>query len=1356
MSRTLKYPTNLLRTEAFPHTLDSYQRRLNGKKIFDTTHRSLVCIDLYDNYPAFHKSKELDTLDKLSGYIDEEDGAPLWRMVFLQSASSRGALGCSKDQLTLLLSYYQVMPSFLEFILTFSIRGGPVAHAQFRHENYLEKNSPGLALPELRRSGVQIQHAFNLLSVERASNPSESNQWPLRQIALYHSFDVLNGRCLYIFLKGNRLMAGRIFSATKDHRHLKATEITSPEASFIAALQVQTIMIEWCSESWAEYIDYLEEEIAGVAVEGNAAPVEKMTSPMEIESMHSPINTFNTWGSQAGSSPTSARRRPFPHSSSDLVAMLRRLSGFENNVSGIRQDEVDEKDIEATAGLGEEQEINEGDKLSDLEKEFSFKKFQRLSLLGQDIDQALVVIEQNKGVLGAIGEHYRSVAESYGFTTHIKKELCDSDLTMFLAKIRSIERDLDIHYSRLQTLSRALANAKSEFTTLLQYKSGKVSEYFASSAKKSSDHMHDIAIRTEQETVSMHVITIFTLIFLPGTFIATLFSSGVFHWDDDGTLGSDWVIRQNALKLFFSVSLPMMVIILSAWCLLYFYMRRKRQREGAKWGRRAPMRRSNVLPRQNFRSRPFAEFSKFVVETERQHVEEFSENNRTFIPLPILRRYWTKGRIKTILNAFHPPLSFHIDVIQDGYIRTFSMLVHCDRVADLEYFTKYDLNDNRLPLKRRPDEWDGDFFGQLFNIVYKYQWRFFPLIFRHTHLEDRYLDSNQILPIIELERITHDRITQGDAAIIQKMTIHDSCNFLVHQNQKSRAPIRSMFVLKTYHRPRFQVSYENEIRALRTLKNSSPPNIITYYGSFRQNGTYNIILEYADGGDLAEFFKRTQSPRGDDVKLFWESLSQCFRGLHCIHHLMDDKSVNGIHEDIKPENILLIKGASGSYYDFIPKIADFGLFTHVRESKAISSEAMGNDKVGNQLYSSAPNMINTRADIFSFGAVLSEACAWIKGGFDETNKYLQQRRAYHRTIQTFCGTDYEGCFHDGVRRLPVVDEIHTSIRQHCESTNDIVTPRVIDIIDEHMLLPIVNTRYNAKQLEEKFQQAFHAPDQQIPNPLPEPRVLNPPSGEQHEGLSLEELGKHMARRQSTTSRDRDGHLNHVTTEIQKLVDDLKVNVPDRHHLFFIDDSTSMKEHEKSIKEVFPALLDVTRKLEGHKVELSFASGPKRPYSRRRSKKLIKLVGRQEYRQVPDLMESCFGRLVDNVIIPHLPMRILGMNIKILARKPTSVYVFTDGNWGGDEEEAACGVERPIARLTQELEERGLDRNHISFHFVRFGDDANGRKHLNYLDRSGQALGRDNVDVKTISSSIKSIVIGPLSQRNDNSDEDEEI
>lgn len=350
------------------------------------------------------------------------------------------------------------MPSFLDFVLNFSIRESPVAHASFRHENYLEKNSQELSLPELKRSGIQIQHAFNLLSIERTSYADEKNQWPLRQVAMYHSFDVTNGRSLWIILKGNKLMARRIRSATENHRNLKAAEIKSPETSFVGGLQVHMMTMEWCSENWAEYIDYLEAEVASISVEGKAAPVERMTSTAEIQSMHAPRST-NTWGSQAGSSMNNPKQRTFIRASSDLMSIFRRMSGLESGTPTFPRDEPSEKDVEATAGVVEQEE-DKGDKLSDLEKEFTFEKFQKLSLLGQDIEQALVVIEQNKGVLKAIEEHYRSAVESYGFTTYMKRDLYETDLTTFLTKSRSIQRDLDIHYGRLLTLSRALENAK--------------------------------------------------------------------------------------------------------------------------------------------------------------------------------------------------------------------------------------------------------------------------------------------------------------------------------------------------------------------------------------------------------------------------------------------------------------------------------------------------------------------------------------------------------------------------------------------------------------------------------------------------------------------------------------------------------------------------------------------------------------------------------------------------------------------------------------------------------------------------------------------------------------------------------
>jgi hypothetical protein len=139
-----------------------------------------------------------------------------------------------------------------------------------------------------------------------------------------------------------------------------------------------------------------------------------------------------------------------------------------------------------------------------------------------------------------------------------------------------------------------------------------VSEHFAVTARESSEkmeewtkQMHSIAIKTEQETVSMHVITIFTLIFLPGTFVAvrygwphvrrifaacltqmqTFFSSGAIQWDEDGTLGTDYVTRPGGMRLFFVTIVPLTTAIMVVWALFYCVARRKRKADG-----------SNVLP----------------------------------------------------------------------------------------------------------------------------------------------------------------------------------------------------------------------------------------------------------------------------------------------------------------------------------------------------------------------------------------------------------------------------------------------------------------------------------------------------------------------------------------------------------------------------------------------------------------------------------------------------------------------------------------------------------------------------------------------------------------------------------------
>jgi len=217
----------------------------------------------------------------------------------------------------------------------------------------------------------------------------------------------------------------------------------------------------------------------------------------------------------------------------------------------------------------------------------------------------------------------------------------------------------------------------------------------------------------------------------------------------------------------------------------------------------------------------------------------------------------------------------------------------------------------------------------------------------------------------------------------------------------------------------------------------------------------------------------------------------------------------------------------------------------------------------------------------------------------------------------------------------------------------------------------------------------------------------------------------------------------------RLVDYLEHNLGGRDQFFFIDDSASMSTDRVTIADGFRALACIAKRLDPNQIELAFASRPQKIHRAKHTTHLHRLVQGCLYKGDGHLMESRLGELIDGKIIPRLPYKILGVNINFRARKKVSLYVFTDGDWGHETNSGdACGVERPVKRLIEELKKRRLDRTQVSLHFVRFGDKENGRKHLERLDEFGQKDGWDIVDVKHIRTGVAGMIMGPLTRSND--------
>lgn len=110
--------------------------------------------------------------------------------------------------------------------------------------------------------------------------------------------------------------------------------------------------------------------------------------------------------------------------------------------------------------------------------------------------------------------------------------------------------------------------------------------------------MESIARRTERETVSMHTITVVTLLFLPATFLGvstfplnpqqrgsvaylqqTFFQSGVFQWADRPEIAGDWFFRTDVFRLFMAICVPMTFLTLCGWVIVNTMARMKAQRK---------------------------------------------------------------------------------------------------------------------------------------------------------------------------------------------------------------------------------------------------------------------------------------------------------------------------------------------------------------------------------------------------------------------------------------------------------------------------------------------------------------------------------------------------------------------------------------------------------------------------------------------------------------------------------------------------------------------------------------------------------------------------------------------------------
>lgn len=148
------------------------------------------------------------------------------------------------------------------------------------------------------------------------------------------------------------------------------------------------------------------------------------------------------------------------------------------------------------------------------------------------------------------------------------------------------------------------------------------------------------------------------------------------------------------------------------------------------------------------------------------------------------------------------------------------------------------------------------------------------------------------------------------------------------------------------------------------------PNIIRFRDIYATtNGKLNIVMDYADGGDLAERIKEQKGKFFPEVFIIDIFVQLCL----ALKHVHDRKI---LHRDIKAQNIFLTK-------DDIVKLGDFGI------AKVLSSTIdKAKTLVGTPYYLS-PEIVdnkpyNFKSDVWSLGVLLYELCT-LKPPFDASS-----------------------------------------------------------------------------------------------------------------------------------------------------------------------------------------------------------------------------------------------------------------------------------------------------------------------------------------------------------------------------------
>lgn len=156
-----------------------------------------------------------------------------------------------------LMSFYQVMPDYLDFLYVYAPSNGKdneLHFSGFRTEKALINPPLGMDIPELGRSGRKYQLCYNL----KTAASKKDGTWKILQAAIHHQFDVGQGIQLWLVGDPHAAINKRIGELYPE-QNIYPTSFSTMGQSFKSSMAIHLVYAQWAKSEWRWNVKFLED-----------------------------------------------------------------------------------------------------------------------------------------------------------------------------------------------------------------------------------------------------------------------------------------------------------------------------------------------------------------------------------------------------------------------------------------------------------------------------------------------------------------------------------------------------------------------------------------------------------------------------------------------------------------------------------------------------------------------------------------------------------------------------------------------------------------------------------------------------------------------------------------------------------------------------------------------------------------------------------------------------------------------------------------------------------------------------------------------------------------------------------------